>query len=513
MSLVDLILMAEAAESRAAVRKTAFRHVHLADRPLIVVAFNLSGEAAAPIGIMWGTSKQADDANFEVSGEPRNRDSRFGAINAFCDGFTRYLSPHLRLDMVPQRRGGGFRQVAKATPQIVVPNRATLSYLGARLGRSLRYLGLGETHDVPETTQWGGAHLSWLAEHSNLPGQSVFVAATEVLADHFATGQSDLEDANLASLLAWIEGLPEDALTALESVEDTAYGPTPNPKWEAELEPLIRSFGDALRAGDNEEEQRALEAVAKAVRPKLADAYSATHRAIEVLRKIPPASGVAERWRTDERSWTSHAIRASKGIPRFARRHDPLRAARALQQWSAAAERLETQKAFDDPLVLARLDAEGRCITGVVESLDTQNSEVKPGNSRRSSVPLIDIRLTGPTQLLVGERTRLVDDKRVAAVVRNRNGDLVRLAVMEAAKAFGEAQVTPGDEIVFAGLDPWEGQDPWGPDEVPWTHRNEDGPTDDSAPPDDSPDMTLSELAELPIVGIVDPDDVSGVVL
>ncbi len=513
MSLVDLILTAEAAESRSAVRKTAFRHVHLDERPLIVVAFNLSGEAAAPIGLMWGTGSSADDADFAVSGEPRNRESRFEAINAFCDDFTRHLSPYLRLETVPKRRGGGFRQVAKAAPQIVVPNSATRSYLGARLGRSLRYLGLGETHEVPEPTQWAGAHLSWLAEHSNLPGQSVFVAATEALADHYATGQSALENANLASLLAWIDGLPDDALAMLESVEDSAYGPVPNPEWEAQLEPLVRAYGDALRAGDKEAEQRALDEVEKAVRPKLAEAYQATHRAIEILRKIPPAPGVAERWGTDERSWTTHAIRASKGIPRFARRHDPLRAARALQQWSAAAERLETQQAFDDPLVLARLDAEGRCITGVVEEVDRQNSEVKPGNSRRSSVPLVDVRLTGPTRLLAGERARLVTDKRIAAVVRWRDEETVRLAVMDAARAFCDAPIRPGHEIVFVGLDPWEGQDPWGPNEVPWTHRDGEEPVDGDAPPDDSPDMSLDELAAVPIVGIVSPDDVGGVVL
>ena len=513
MSLIDLILTAEAAESRSAVRKTAFRHVHLTERPFVVVAFNLSGEAAAPIGLMWGTGERADDANFVVSGEPRNRDSRFGAINAFCDDFTRHLRPYLKLETVPKGRGGGFRQIAKAAPQIVVPNSATRSYLGARLGRSLRYLGLGETHEVPEPTQWAGAHLSWLAEHSNLPGQSVFVAATEALAEHYATGQSALENANLASLLAWIDGLPEDALAVLESVEDTAYGPVPNPEWEAQLEPLVRAYGDALRASDEGAEQRALNNVKEAVQPKLAEAYNATQRSIEILRSIPPAPGVLERWGTDERSWTSHAIRASSGIPRFARRHDPLRAARALQQWSAAADRLETQQAFDDPLVLARLDAEGRCVTGVVEDINRQNSEVKPGNSRRSSVPLVDVRLTGPTRLLTGERTRLVNDKRVAAVVRWRDEKTVRLAVMDAARAFCDAPISLGDEIVFVGLDPWEGQDPWGPDEVPWTHRDGSEPIDDDAPPDGSPDMTLDELADLPVLGNVDPDDVGGVVL
>jgi len=511
-------MAAEAAQAGMAVRRTAYRHQHVSDRPLVVVAYNLSGEAAAPLGIMYGTAADPASASLVVAAEPRNRDSRFGAINAFATDFVEFIRPHLVLQTVPTK--SGFRQVTSSAPQIVVPNRGTRAYLGARLGRSLRYLGLGDTHEVPEATQWTGAHLSWFAEHGNLPGQSTFLAMTETLSQHFVTGQSALEDENLATLLAWIDGVPGDVLTELEVLEQHAYGPVPNPDWERRLEPFVKAYTDGLRAEDDERMRLAHEHVESEVRDALSVAFAATHRAIAVLRGISPAASVSDRWANDVYEWGAHARRSSTGIPRFARRHNPLRAAATLQRWSSAAEELETDQAFDDPLILARLDAAGRCVTGDMASIDLDNKEIKPGGKNRSSVPLIELKLTAPTRLLAGEVVRWADDRRVKGELRAVDDDSLTVAVTGGVKALGEACVGLGDEMVFAGLDPWGGQNPWAPDEVPWTHR----PTtselagDDSADPaagagDGSPDMTTAELAEIPIVGAVGPADVPGVLL
>ncbi|MEL7210504.1 MAG: hypothetical protein AAGK32_20115, partial [Actinomycetota bacterium] len=338
--------------------------------------------------------------------------------------------PHLELKTEP-KKSGGFRQIAVSTPQIVVPNRATRSYLGARLGRSLRYLGLGDTHDVPEATQRTGAHLSWFAEHANLPGQSTFLAMTESLAQHFATGQSALEDESLATLLAWVDGIPDAPLAELEQLELEAYGPVPNPDWEATLEPFVKAYSDGLRSDDTAKAEAAFDRVEQEVRAKLSVAYEATHRALAELRRIDPAPSVADRWKTDLYDWSDHARRCTTGIPRFARRHDALRAAKTLQRWSSAAEALETAQAFDDPLVMAKLDAEGRCLTGTVDSIDDSHKEVKPGKKQRSSAPLIHLSLTGPTRLLADEVVRWKGDKRVKGRVRSVDEDSATVVVME----------------------------------------------------------------------------------
>ena len=520
MSLVDLLMAAEAARASRAVRRTAYRHTHLTAAPLVVVAYNLSGEAAAPLGILYGTSPDPATARHVVAAEPRNRDSRFAAINAFAADFADYIRPHLALTTVPTKNGG-FRQVAADAPQIVVPNRATRAYLGKRIGRSLRYLDRNPDYPVPEETLWTGSHLSWFAEHSNLPGQSSFLAMTESLSQHFVTGQSALEDENLAALLAWIDGVTGEMLPALEGIEDVAYGPVPNPKWEAELEPFVRAYSTGLREGDDAKAQVAYDAVERAVQDKLSDAYAATHRAIDILRGIDPAASVAGRWATDLFDWSAHARRCTKGIPRFARRHDPLRAAETLQRWSSAAEALETDQAFDDPLVLARLDAEGRCVTATVSSIDWANREVKPGNVNRSRVPLVEMSLTAPTRMLAGEVVRLTDDRRVRGQLREIDTSSATVAIIDGARAFDDLGVSAGSEAVFVGLDPWGGQDPWAPDEVPWTHREAttsdlagDASDDPTAGADDgSPDMTLDDLASIPIVGVLSPDDEPGVVL
>lgn len=525
MSLVDLIMTAEAARAHQAVRRTAYRHQHVTERPLVVAAYNLSGEAAAPLGIMYGTN--LDDAKTVVAAEPRNRDSRFGAINAFAADFADFIRPSLVLRTQPTKNGG-FRQVAASAPQIVVPNRATRSYLGARLGRSLRYLGLGETQEVPEATQWTGSHLSWLSEHSQLPGQSTFLAMTESLSQIFVTGQSALEDESLAALLAWIDGVPGDLLAELERLENGAgqpdgpwpYGPVPHPRWEGRLEPFVKAYSEGLREGDVQKAQMAEAQVNTEVEEALGPAYAATLRAFEVIREIDEAASVAVRWENDVREWSDHARRAAQGIPRFARRHDALRAARTLQRWSSAQDALETDRAFDDPLVMAGLDAEGRCLTGVVTAIDDLNKEIKPGKVRRSLVPLIEFDLTAPTRLLVGEVVRWTGDRRITGVVRAVDRSVESVSVTVAITAQAKAAVAeawgPGVELTFVGLDPWEGVNPWSPDQVPWTHRETtselageasgvDGVTDGS------PDLTLTELANLPLVGTVPPSEEPGV--
>lgn len=468
------------------------------------------------------------DGSREAEDRRRPRAAQSGlavsAINAFAADLTKYVLPYLEL--VEKEGGRGTNaytyRAAQDAPQLVVPNRATRDYLTARLGRSLRYLGLGDRRDVPDSTLWAGSHLSYFAEHARMPGQSVVVAATELLERHFVTGQSGLENENLATLLAWIENPPGAGRSAIAAAEGAAYGPVPDPEWETKIEPHVRAWSRAMKGSGHAEVARAAKAVEDLVAGALRPAYEATHRAIEIARAIPEAAHVAERWSRDVRQWSSHALRAQRGIPSFSRRHDARRAAKLLETWSRALEAVEYEEALDDPLVLAELDAEGRCLMGKVCTVNVSHREIKPGNVRATCVPLVEVALDGPTRLLPDEAVLWVQSDKVSAIVRSVDEQRAELAVMEGHKG-GENLPRVGDSVAFAALSRFGGRSPDDPDDVPWTHRAGDGgaalpessqeaaPSD--GPLDDAPDLAVEELAALPLVGLVPAGDVPEVVL
>ncbi len=527
MSVIDLILQAEAAANEHAVPRTAYRHRHISVAPLIVCAYNLSGEAAAPIAFTYGTSRA--DIKTVVAAEPRNRESRFKALNEFSADFHEHLAAYLATEsrLVGRPNSQFELEVAVDAPQVVFPNTATQRYVADRLGRSLRYLGLRNSHEVPEATLWTGAHLSWMSDYSHYPGQSVVVAASELLSRHFATGQSALEDENLAALLAWITNPSGGGLKRIRKAErQFPFGPVPDPKWEAELEPLVREYTLALRSEKKKAMRAAERRVLHLVEPVLTDAWEGTHQALEILRSIPSAASVPKRWENDIREWGAYCRRASHGLPRFSRRHSPLLAARRLETWTKAQESLEADEAFDDPLVMAAFDADGQCLFGRAILVDTSNREVKPGRVRESSVPLVTLALDTPTRLLPGTVLVWTADRRVEAEVRSvppagSSGEAV-LAIMGGHKNCTRLP-QGGDEASFVTLNPFQGRSPGEPAQVPWTHRVAAEPlgavdgtaeVDRSDGDDDgSPDMTPDQLAGLPTIGNPGLDEVPGVVL
>jgi hypothetical protein len=510
MSAIQLLLQAEAAEKQAAVRKRVFRHVYIDDEPLIVVTYNLSGEAAAPIAFLYGTS--LEDARLSIAAEPRNREMRFSAIHEFACALDEYLSTRFDTVEVPSKYGKPFDDPVRM-PQIWVPNRGTRDFLGARLGRSLRYLDRGPSPATHETV-WAGSYLSWFDEQRHYPGQNLFLAATEELTRHYATGQSALEDENLAVLLAWVRNRPGSGVRTIREAETApAFGPVPEPELEVTLDELLRRSAEARRADDKRAIRRLESDVAELVKPQLMQGFSATLDAIHILRSVPEARSVPKRAEADKRRWGTYIWRAGQGIPRFARRHDAIRAARLIEEWSHAAEHLEADEAFDDPLVMAELDAAGRCITGTVKDCDTGHKEIKSGNTKASYVPLVRVKLTAPTRLLPGDDVTWTAERKVTGEVRDLGSDSTVVIALMSGHNYGKNAPVRGDQVQFVDLQPFGGGAPPPVDDVPWTHKEPvDAPrrvTSDESGPNLSPRDVLA----LPVADLSDPDAIPGVVL
>ena len=507
MSAIQLLLQAEAAERWAAVRRRVYRHVRIDDAPLVIASYNLSGEAAAPIAFVWGTS--LDDVEVRVAAEPRNRELRFAAIHTFACALDAYMEGRMATEPVP---GTPYHNPV-AVPQVWVANRGTRDFLGARLGRSLRYLDRGANPATTETV-WAGPYLSWLDEQRHHPGQSLFLAATEELTRHYATGQSALEDENLAVLLAWIRNRAGSGPAAIRAAESKpAYGPVPDPGLEEQLDALLRSSADARRAGDVRAVRKLEREVTALVEPPLLEAFSATLDAIHILRSLPEAGSVPKRAVNDKRRWGTYVWRAEQGIPRFRRRHTALQAAAFIEQWSHAAEHLEADEAFDDLLVMAELDAAGRCIIGTVKTCDADNREVKDGNKRASVVPLVAIKLTSRTRLLPGDDVTWSTDRKVTGVEREVESDGAALVALMGGHDYGRNAPGRGERVLFVDLQPFGGGGPEGQDDVPWTHRAPDDAPSRVTSDESGPNMSPAEIAALPLADLSDPDAVPGVVL
>jgi hypothetical protein len=533
VTLLTAFARAEAAAAGRAQRIRTVRHVHLGRRPLVAIPLQLAGEACAPLAVMLGDDP--DKPRLLTVYEPRDRARRFEFAADLAEVMLGYLDGYLPADDDPDRAGEpdqtadpgqasdpdrdrirdapGRDPVPEPlpdAPQLLVPNPRAAAFLGL-LGRSTRLRRTYGEYAVRPTVPLLGRWLTHYAERAEVPGSVLLLSMTTALAEHWATGQSDLEDANLAALLAWID--PPDGLSgqqAARQAEDPVRcppaGPVTDPTFDNEvLEGRMQAIREATLAGDGPALARAQAAMDAALGSQLAPTWELMWRAHALLARLPEAAHAQRRWQDDRRSFAAQAAWLREGGAPQPRRDTAVAAAKRLARLEREQQRLAVERAHDDPLVMAEYRLTGEAFAGTVADADLTRLDTegkKPKLRPWLVVRTTDAVIVEPGAVLAcpsyaSQAAKVIEvvpadaeagphaDPDPAAVAG------ATLVTLELSGGMGRALAAPpgttpavGDEVTYTTL-----RDDFQPaaqfpsrEETPWTHG---GPPLDYVPTDD----------------------------
>ncbi|MBF6516760.1 hypothetical protein IU421_21110 [Nocardia cyriacigeorgica] len=503
MSVLTALARIEAAQAGRAQPIADVRHVHLSDRPLVMVPLRLAGEAAAPLAVLTGTA--ADDVEFLIVPQPRDRVLRLRFIAQLADRVLPYISSFAdesdSFELVPIKSRGGTEQQADEdapqewkryndAPQLLVPNTGGVEFLRL-LGRAVRFQPIEGPNAVPESVPLLGRWLTWFADRAEHPGSSALLPLTTALAMHWATGQSALEDANLAALLGWIappDGLtgPQAAARAEDPLRCPPAGPATDPGFDnEELAPLIAAYDKA--AGD-EAKTVAVHRLESALRAQLEPTWQLMWQGIDLLRALPEGGSVARRWLNDRSAFSRFTADIPEGFPQ-ARRDSAVPAVRRLLDRERALDVFEAERAFDDPRVMIERRLAGEAFRG--EVVDSEPDRIDTSGSRRKLRPHIRVHTDDPFRASLDETVFSVDRVKQKGEVVAIEGDSF---VLELEGGMGRALTAPpgsvpevGEVVSFARFSPASFNAPAklpAREETPWTHG---GPPPEYVPIADEP--------------------------
>ncbi|GGK89955.1 hypothetical protein Sme01_50390 [Sphaerisporangium melleum] len=489
MSTLAALARLRALRSGSAQRLATVRHCHLSDRPMVLIPLRLAGEAAAPLAAMVGTDP--DHPRLLVVPQPRDRDLRFAFAAELAEVMLPYIESLQKATETVERRGAEPYERCLDAPQLIVPNPGAAAFVRL-LGRSTRFRRAEGPFAVHPSVPLLGRWLTFFGQRAGYPGSSLLLSATETLSAHWATGQSALEDANLASLAGWIDPPPgSTGAAAAKEAEDPLIwppaGPATDPGFDAEV------LAPAIRAYEETRSDQAAERVRAAVRSQLEPTWRLMWRAIGLLAALPAGQGCAGRWEADRASFTSFAAQIAEGAPPQPKRDGAVGAAARLARMERARASYDAQRAYDDPLVMAGYRLTGEAFTGTVVSAEPDRTE---GEGRgRKLRPLVTVRTTDPVRLAAGTRLGTPERRGQQAELVAIEGEHVTLKIV---KGMGRGTTaTPGavpeagERVCYAALLD-EFQPPAAlpaPEETPWTHG---GPPPEHEPSEDEPEEEWS---------------------
>ncbi|MBS2963737.1 hypothetical protein KGA66_11805 [Actinocrinis puniceicyclus] len=488
MSALAALARVEAFEAGRAVPLATVRHVHLSARPLVFVPVLMAGEAAAPLAALVGTDRT--DPRLLVVDQPRDRDQRF----VFLAELARIVLDHVaqcrgETELVEATRNHEQWERHLDAPQLVVPNPGGIEAMRL-LGRSARFRSAQGPYPVDPLVPVLGRYLTWFAQdRAPTAGSSVCLALTEVLAAHWATGQSALEDQHLAALLAWIvpdrfgpagAGLtgPQAAALAEDPDRWPSAGPATDPEFDTGV--LSALIAAQQRAeGDADAAHAARRALREALRGRLQPTWDLLWQGLDLLRALPEAGHDEHRWRVDRGRFTDFARAVDEGAPPQPRRESAVAAARRLADLEAAQEAYDKQRALDDPLMLAAYRVTGEAFAGTVVAVDAERRDT----SGRTPKPRPRVWLRTADQVVLRQGTKVACPQRpnqrpsIVSVTRQGADCVVEL---ELSNDMGRKAVPdegsvpePGESRCYATVLAAEFFPPPplpDPEQTPWTH-------------------------------------------
>ncbi|WP_329107716.1 hypothetical protein OG792_04850 [Micromonospora sp. NBC_01699] len=492
MSTLTALARAQALAAGVAQPTATVRHLHLAERPLVLVPLTMAGEANAPLAMLVGTAPERP--RLLVVPQPRNRDQRLDFVTALGTVLLPYLGSHRGVsESVPIDRGRDVRYRYVEAPQLLVPNSGGITFLRL-LGRNTRFRRTDGDYPVDASVPLVGRWLTFLAERAEHPGSSLLVALTDALGLHWATGQSSVEDLNLAAQLGWIDpppGVP-GPVAAAEAEDPSIWppaGPATDPGFDNDvLAPAMAAHQAAVAADDEPARRRAYATMAEALHGQLEPTWRLMWRGLARLRTLPAGARVAGRWDADRDVFTDYAGYTDEGGQPQPRRDGAVAAAQRLHRLERALSSYAVQRAYDDPLVMADHRLTGEAFVGEVTLADP--ARVDDTGKRPVLRPRIMVVTTDPVLVQPGATlcspTRPAQKARVVFVTRTGDGSKTEV-VLELSGGMGRGLTAPpgtvpevGERLCYTTLT--DGYVPPGAfpsrEDTPWTHG---GPPTDEA--------------------------------
>jgi hypothetical protein len=467
---LEALLAARIYSGGQALRRTTFRHVHLADPPLAIAIWRLGGERFRAAAIAWGPL----DGPFQlaVPGEPRNRDLYFAALQPFAaDLCVRVRRAAAAREL--RQRGSVLEEVPLDALQIVVPNKATVSALGL-LGRYLAYLSdRGGVAPDPALME-AGRHLRFYARNARVPGQALLLPLDRLVADHWATLLSPFEQANLAALDAQVEPGPgRHPFEASAAAEASArIGPEPTEDIDRRTQAMLAEF-NATRGTSTDPAVVAplTEPLRAHYRALVEPVWQLMQRVVARERQLTAAPSVSRRFAADREAFGRHVDWVIPGG--YYRTTDtPRQAAITLRRLEDALAHYDADRAVEDPACMIPYLLDGDAIRGTVTSV-TETKVIAKVRAVRRAVIAVDS--PDPVILPAGKHlwwtaTAGGEPWRVESVQPLRDGS--RVILMLTAKPTAARLPAVGDLITLSALR--TGRSGFWllpPVDSPWTHR------------------------------------------